>query len=40
MIHLAMSLVTMTSPDFPQDFEIMGWYPAGPVLPYGEKVSF
>ena len=23
---------------FPRDFEILGWYPAGPVLPYGEKV--
>ena len=23
---------------FPQDFEILGWCPAGPVLPQGEKV--
>ena len=22
----------------PQDFEILGWCPAGPVLPHGEKV--
>ena len=22
----------------PRDFEILVWYPAGPVLPYGEKV--
>ena len=21
---------------FPRDFEILGWYPSGPVLPYGE----
>ena len=39
MIHLAMSLVIMKSPDFPRDFEILGWYSAGPVLPHGEKVS-
>ena len=24
--------------DHPQDFEILGWCPAGPVLPHGEKV--
>ena len=23
---------------FPQDFEIVGWCPVGPVLPHGEKV--
>ena len=23
---------------FPRDFEILGWCPAGPVLPHGEKV--
>ena len=23
---------------FPQDFEILGWCTAGPVLPHGEKV--
>ena len=23
---------------FPQDIEILGWCPAGPVLPHGEKV--
>ena len=22
----------------PQDIEILGWYPAGPVLPHGKKV--
>ena len=22
----------------PQDFEILGWCPAGPVLPHGENV--
>ena len=22
----------------PQDFEVLGWCPAGPVLPHGEKV--
>ena len=24
--------------DFPRDFEILGWCPAGPVLSHGEKV--
>ena len=24
---------------YPRDFEILGWYPVGPVLPHGEKVS-
>ena len=24
--------------DSPRDFEILGWCPAGPVLPHGEKV--
>ena len=23
---------------YPRDFEILGWCPAGPVLPHGEKV--
>ena len=23
---------------YPQDIEILGWCPAGPVLPHGEKV--
>ena len=23
---------------FPQDIEILGWCPAGPVLPHGDKV--
>ena len=23
---------------YPRDYEILGWCPAGPVLPHGEKV--
>ena len=23
---------------YPRDFEILGWCPAGPVIPHGEKV--
>ena len=35
--HLLMKTITYGN-IFPRDFEILGWCPAGPVSPHGEKV--
>ena len=35
--HPSSDGVTIKMP-YPRDFEILGWCPAGPVLPHGEKV--
>ena len=30
--------IALVKTEYPRDFEILGWGPAGPVLPHGEKV--